>query len=151
MAVKKIAKLPSGAWVLVGDGRKALLLRNEGDERHPNLQARNVWQAPPNPATHEQGVDQAPRAIFGGRRSAIEQTDWHELAEHRFAEDVGDALAKVHRETPIQTLIVVAPPRALASLRAAFPDDLKRVVLAEIDKDLTKHPVHEIERHLTGR
>jgi protein required for attachment to host cells len=121
MAVKKNTKLPSGAWVLVGDGRKALLLRNEGDERCPNLQAKNVWQAPRNPATHDQGVDQPPRVIFGGRRSAIEQTDWHELAEHRFAEVVADTLAKVHRETPFKTLIVIAPARTLASLRATLP------------------------------
>jgi protein required for attachment to host cells len=142
-------KLPAGTWVLVGDGRKALLLRNDGDEVHPHLRAQDVWQAPPNPPTHEQGVDRVPRAIYGGRRSAIAQTDWHELAEHRFAEDVADMLARIHQATPMKALVVVAPPRTLASLRTAFPDDLKRVVAAELDKDLTKHPVHEIERHLT--
>ena len=146
-----MAKLPPGAWVLVGDGRKALLLRHDGDERYPNLQAKSVWEAPPNPATHEQGADKAPRVIFGGRRSAIAQTDWHDLAEHRFADDVANTLARVHRESSIKALIIVAPPRTLASLRAAFPDDLKRAVIAEVAKDLTKHPVHEIERHLTGR
>jgi len=37
----KIA-IPHGAYVLVGDGRKALFLRNEGDQKFPNLKAERV-------------------------------------------------------------------------------------------------------------
>lgn len=141
-------KIPANAWVVVGDGRKALVLRNRGDEVWPNLQVEHVFQAPPNPPTREQGADKPPRAIFKGRRSAIEQTDWHELAENRFADEVRGALARAHRQAPISKLIIVAPPRVLGELRKVLTDELKRLIVAEIDKDLTKHPVSEIERHL---
>ena len=47
-------------------------------------------------------------------------------------------------------LIVVAPPRTLAELRKAFHSDVKASIITEINKDLTKHPIGEIERHLTG-
>jgi protein required for attachment to host cells len=47
-------------------------------------------------------------------------------------------------------LVIIAPPRALAELRRAIHADVKARVIAEIDKDLTKHPIAEIERHLTG-
>ena len=30
-------KLAHGAWVFVGDGQKALILINEGNEKFPNL------------------------------------------------------------------------------------------------------------------
>ena len=30
-------KIPHNAFVFVGDGRKALFLRNDGDEKFPNL------------------------------------------------------------------------------------------------------------------
>lgn len=43
---------------------------------------------------------------------------------------------------------MVALPRTLADLRAAFHPDIKDRIIAEIDKDLTKHPIVEIERHL---
>jgi protein required for attachment to host cells len=43
---------------------------------------------------------------------------------------------------------VVAPPKTLAELRNAFHSDVKACVVAEINKDLTRHPVHEIEKHL---
>lgn len=39
-------------------------------------------------------------------------------------------------------------PRTLADLRDAFHADVKACVVAEIHKDLTKHPVWEIEKHL---
>ncbi|WP_456634407.1 host attachment protein [Bradyrhizobium sp. USDA 10063] len=50
-----------------------------------------------------------------------------------------------------QALVVVPPPpRTLTELRPAFHPDVKRHILAEFDKDLTRHPVGEIERHLVG-
>jgi protein required for attachment to host cells len=42
----------------------------------------------------------------------------------------------------------VAPPRTLADLRHALHADVKALIVGEIDKDLTKHPVWEIERHI---
>ncbi|MDP3075923.1 host attachment protein, partial [Bradyrhizobium sp.] len=57
---------------------------------------------------------------------------------------------QVIRERKVQSLVVVAPPRTLAELRDAFHSDVKACIIAEINKDLTKQPVWEIEKHLTG-
>ena len=145
-------RIPHDAWVLVGDGRKALVLRNEGDEVYPNLKTEQVFQAPFNPATHDQGSDSPGRAFqsVGARRSAVSQTDWHTIAEHRFAQEVAAAMEAAHRAKRVRALVVVAPPRTLADLRASLSSDVKGMIIAEIDKDLTKHPVHEIERLLTA-
>ena len=44
---------------------------------------------------------------------------------------------------------MVAPARGASPICAkAFHDDVKKKIVAEIDKDLTKHPVDEIGRHL---
>ena len=53
--MKKIS-IPHNAFVFVGDGRKALFLRNEGDEKFPNLKTERVF-LDKNPPTHEQGTD----------------------------------------------------------------------------------------------
>ena len=47
-----------------------------------------------------------------------------------------------------KALIVVAPPKTLAELRNAFHPDVTACIVAEINKDLTKHPLGEIEKHL---
>ena len=54
------------------------------------------------------------------------------------------------REEKAKAIIVVAPPRTLAELRNALHADVKRRIVAEIDKDLTKLPIWEIEKHLVG-
>jgi protein required for attachment to host cells len=47
-------------------------------------------------------------------------------------------------------LIVVAPPRTLGLLRKHYHKAVKEKIVAEIGKDLVKHPVAEIER-IIGR
>lgn len=143
--------LPHKAWVLVGDGRKALVLRNEGDEKFPNLRTADVFQDATNPATSLMGTDRPGRTVdhVSGRRAGVEQTDWHDIAEHRFAQQVAKALDARNEAGDISALLVVAPPKTLAELRQSFSDALQRKVIGEVNKDLTKHPIHEIERLLT--
>ena len=52
------------------------------------------------------------------------------------------------RASKAKALIVVAPPKTLAELRNAFHPDVKACIVAEINKDLTKHSIGEIEKHL---
>ena len=140
--------IPHDAFVFVGDGRKALFLRNEGDEKFLNLKTEQILRDQ-NPPTREQGSDQPGRAFasVGARRSAVGATDWHEIEEHRFAHVIADALQQIVRERQVRALVVVAPPRTLAELRRAFHAEVKSRIVAEIDKDLTKEPIYEIERH----
>ena len=145
-------RIPHNGYVFVGDGRKALFLRNDGDEKFPNLRTAKVFEDE-NPSTHEQGSERPGRISKGlqaGHRSAVEPTDWHDIEEHRFARKVAAAMEQVVRQGQVKALVVVAPPRTLAELRTAFHDDVKACIVAEINKDLTKHSILEIERHLTG-
>jgi protein required for attachment to host cells len=145
--------IPHDAYVFVGDGRKALFLRNDGDAKFPNLKTEKVFHDHENLATHEQGTDRPGRSVNGsnGRRSAMEQTDWHDLEEKQFARDVAAALEKIVRERHIKALVIAAPPRTLHELREAFHADVKALIIAEVDRDLTKHPVYEIEKHLCAK
>jgi protein required for attachment to host cells len=144
--------IPHDAWVFVGDGKKALFLRNTGDEKFLNLKAERVF-ANDNPPTREQGTDHPGRGFKRAgtnRRSSMEATDWHELEKHHFAQRTAAAMEKLVRDRKVQTLVIIAPPRTLSDLRHAFHPDVKSRILAEINKDLTKHTVSEIEKHLVG-
>jgi len=142
--------IPHDAFVFVGDGRKALFLRNDGDEKFPNLKTERVF-AEENPPTHEQGTDRPGRTSQSAgthRSGSVGQTDWHHLEEHRFTARVTAALETLVRHRKVPALVIVAPPRTLADLRRDLHPDVKKQVVAEIDKDLTNHPVGEIETHL---
>ncbi|HEY4981777.1 MAG TPA: host attachment protein [Pseudolabrys sp.] len=140
-----------GEWVVVCDGAKALVLENTGDAKFPNLKTLEVFEQK-DLATHELGDDVPGRAMSpaGTRRSAIEQTDWHDQAERAFLVQLVKHLDAAITAGKTKSLIVVAPPRALGMIRPAYSHALRGAVRAEIDKDLVKQPVHQIEKHLTG-
>ena len=149
---KTALRIAHDAYVFVGDGRKALLLRNEGDAASPKLKTEQVFESADNAPTREQGTDRPGRAYasVGSRRSAMEQTDWHEIDEQRFAKEVADTLYVLVREKNIEALVIAAPPRTLAELRRSMHDEVKKRVIAEVDKDLTNQPIHEIGKSLTA-
>ncbi|WP_080586131.1 host attachment protein [Bradyrhizobium elkanii] len=86
-------------------------------------------------------------AIALGQRGAVEPTDWHELEEYRFTRRIARAAEEIVRRRTT-AFVIAAPPRTLAQLRATLATDVKRHIIAEIPKDLTRLPVGEIERHI---
>ena len=140
-----------GEWVVVCDGAKALVLKNDGDIRAPNLKTVQVFKQK-DLATHVIGTD-APGRTFnsvGSARSAVEQTDWHDQAERAFLTQLAQHLEEALASGKTKSLIIVASPRALGMIRPAYSQAVKGAVRIEVDKDLVKMPVHEIEKRLTG-
>jgi protein required for attachment to host cells len=143
-------RIPHNALIFVGDGRKALFLRNAGTPTEPNFVTENVVKQGDNPSTAAQGADRPGRsfASVGSARSAMEQTDWHEIEEQRFARVAADTIGRMVRERGIQHIVIAAPPRTLAELRNALADDVRARVIGEVDKDFTRQPIGEIAKHL---
>ncbi len=143
-------RIPHDTLIFVGDGRKALFLRNAGTPTEPNFVTENVVKQDDNPSTAAQGADRPGRsfASVGSARSAMEQTDWHEIEEQRFAREAADIIARMVRARNIQHVVIAAPPRTLAELRNALADDVRARVIGEVDKDFTRQPVSEIAKHL---
>jgi protein required for attachment to host cells len=59
-----------GRWVIVCDGRKALILENVGDEKFPNLRTREAFDHP-DLSTHEQGVSPPGRSVHPAAAAAV--------------------------------------------------------------------------------
>lgn len=106
----RLLNIPHNALVFVGDGRKALFLRNDGNPLHPSLKMEQVHEDE-NPPTREQGTDRPGRLNSPmGQRTAVEAADWHHLEQHRFARRVAGAMEQLVRERDVKALVVVAPP-----------------------------------------
>ena len=131
--------------ILVADGQKYLFLRNKGDFQQPALKVEASSEHLGHP-THELGSDQPGRAFAssGSMRSAIEQTDFHQIEKDQFAARTAALLSKRAHAGEFEQLIVVAPPRTLAELRKHYDKAVSSRLVKEIDKDLTKNPVKEI-------
>ena len=133
-------RLTRHARVLVTDGGRATIFRNEGDVSHPDLRVVRHYgnDTPPNrelatdkPATTNEST--------GPRRSSAEQVDYHQQAEDRFVAQMAADMDADLKTGAFEELIVVAPPNALAAYRKAASPGLARATLMEINKDLTKH------------
>jgi protein required for attachment to host cells len=143
--------LPTEALVVVGDGEKALFLRNKGDPPAVKLEVEDIL-GHDNPATHEQGTDKPGRAFasVGTARSAMEETDWHRLGEERFAAEIAATLYRLAHANKFEALVVVAPPKVLGNLRKAFHKEVVDRITGEVPKDLTSHPLPDIEKLLAA-
>jgi protein required for attachment to host cells len=144
-------KISHGDWVVVCDGKKALILENVGDARFPNLKTREVHEHA-DAKTHELGTDAPGRSFssVGTSRSAMEQTDWHDQEEQRFLHKLAGHLDAAVLAGQAKALILVAPPRALGMLRDSYSSHVRGALRAEIDKDFVKMPVAEIQKHLSA-
>ncbi|KQN29961.1 host attachment family protein [Sphingomonas sp. Leaf38] len=141
--------LPHNTVILVADGRKMLFLRNEGDNEFPNLVVEQAREQN-NPATRDQATDSAGRASSpqGAARSSVEPTDFHQIEEDRFAADAADFLKTCALKNDFDSLIIVAPPKTLGEMRKHYHKEVSNRLAGELDKDLTGHPIADIEKAL---
>lgn len=144
-------QLPHNSVVLVADGRKMLFLRNEGDAAFPNLVVEHAEEQA-NPPTRDQATDSAGRASSpqGAAQSSVEPTDFHQLEEDRFAAQAAELLKARALKNDFESLIIVAPPRTLGELRKHYHKEVSNRLTGELDKDLTGHPIADIEKALAN-
>ena len=137
-------------YVLIADGARArLFVVEEGTAAlKPALGQEFIGT---NLPSREIGSDRPGRSFdsAGSGRHAMEPpTDPHRHAERVFAQEVAAVLEDARRRSEFRHLVVVAPPKALGDLRAEFSAALRDLVMAELPKDLTKVPSHDLPSHL---
>ena len=138
--------IPHEAWVLIADGEKALFLKNITDEEYPNLEVVRKEEQD-NPKDIDQSANRPGRMQDTGvqQRSAMDDTDWHELAKERFADDLADLLYKQAHKHRFDKIVLVAAPKILGELRKTIHKEVADKVIAEVPKTLTNHPLDQIE------
>lgn len=140
--------IPHDALVIVADGRKMLLFRNEGDEQYPKLEVvTHDEKAKADFGTDAPGV----RHDYGAgmqHSSGMEPTDHQQIEQDRFAAEVADLLKKRALNNDFSKLIVAAPPRTLGELRKHYHKEVSSRLVGEVAKDLAQMPTAEIEKVL---
>ncbi|MES0823946.1 host attachment family protein [Ruegeria sp. SCP11] len=141
--------LEQGTWVVIADGEKALFVENITDAEDPNLVVVSVEEqdsfARPN--------DRAGRRFDTGpnQKSAVEEPNWKTHAKSLFVQDVANLLNRKGLKGAFNRLVLVASPHVLGLLRRRLHSEVLAKVVAEVDKTLTNHPLHKVEKLLTSR
>lgn len=140
--------LPRNVIVLVVDGGRMVLMRNDGDAIDPHLAVIEHRECPPLPNrdvfTDAAGREFSSAASF---RNSYDIGDPHAAHERAFVVSALTALAD-HVDDHVPGIIVAADPASLGHLRAHYPAEVETRLLAEFDKDLTGLPVDAICRRL---
>ena len=132
-------QLPRGATVAVADGDKFNLFRNAGDEVRLKLE----------PAPHP-AVDADHQGATPGRHGSSANPDGGQDGEDAFSAGVVDLLNKQVLSGGITALLVIAAPRTLGAIRPLYHAQLRAVLVGEIAKDLTGHPVKDVEKAIAA-
>ncbi|MBS8227874.1 host attachment family protein [Vannielia litorea] len=143
--------LTQGTWVLVADSEKALFLENITDGEDPYLVVSGKEEQE-NPSDREQSANRPGRMQDTGvqQRSALDDTDWHELAKERFAHDLADLLYQKAHRGAFDRIVLACAPQVLGELRQTLHKEVADKVVFEVPKTLTNHPLDEIEKIVKG-
>lgn len=146
----RLEGLPQGAWVLIADGEKALFLVNVGDDQDMHLVVRREEEQD-NPKAQDWAANRPGRFNDGPsvQRSAVEDTDWHQLEKTRFAKDLAEMLYKDAHADRFDALVIVASRPVLSALRDEMHKEVASRVVLDVPKVLTNHPLDEIEKRIT--
>ena len=145
-------QVPHNSFVVVADGAKMLFFRNEGDAEFPKLEVERKREQEDRP-DRDWKTDEPGRSFssVGPGRSAYEETDFHQLEEDRFAAETAELLRKRALQNDFESLIIIAPPKTLGELRKHYHKEVEKRLAGEIAKDLTGHPVEEIEKIISAQ
>ncbi|SDW25273.1 Protein required for attachment to host cells [Ruegeria halocynthiae] len=145
-----MAALEQGTWVIIADGEKALVMENITDAQDPNLVVVSVEEQDAGPS---KPTDRAGRRPDTGpnQKSAVEEDNWKAHAKSLFVQDVANLLNRKGLKGAYKRLVLVASPQVLGLLRRRLHSEVLAKVVAEVDKTLTNHPLHKVERILRNR
>ena len=139
-------------YILIADGARARLYMNEGVGKGVQPVSGATHQSHV-PAHNRDLVTDKPGRSFssvGTGRSAMDPaTDWIKLEKHRFAREMAKVLDAAASNKAFDRLILVAPPATLGDLRTELSDHTRKLVSAELPKDLTRHAEQELPQHLS--
>ena len=144
--------IPHDSWVVVANGEKALFMRNEGDGEYPNFEVFREEEID-NPPNREQAANRRGRQSdsASNRRFAYEDTDWKQLGKERFAKDLAEILYKRAHANKFDKLVLAADPSTLGELRKELHQAVTDRLIHEVPKDLTNHPLDEMEKVLSAQ
>ncbi len=141
---------PTRTWIVVADGARSRVVERLGLQTKLRLISGSDMRTE-IPKSNQLGQDRPGRVheSVGSVRHAIEpKHDAHQEMENQFAGQVVAFLDAAHGKNEFDHLVIVAPPIMLGNLRKKLSTGLRKLVVDEVDKDLTKIPNDEILQHL---
>lgn len=136
-------------WVLIADGAQARVLEHGGPGKGFKLVEGLEWSIEPLQA-QDINSDKPGRSHTSVGRSGVESKDPVAHRETEFVKSLAAMLDRKVQQGAFDRLVVVAAPIALGDIRKAMTPAVQKVVVGELNKDLTNLPTAQLNQHLDG-
>ncbi len=137
---------PNKTWIVLADAQSVRIVVNDGPNKGVYGQSAQGLHAPPlSELSDAPGMTYAPA---GPNRGGITEPDLKAQATRAFAEKIVEFLDAARAADTFQQFILIAPPAMLGVLRDKLTPALRKVLRADIPKDLTHLPLDQLPAHL---
>ena len=136
-------------WYIIADGGRARFV--ERDEQGTYRTVVSFVAADMHKRSSDLGRDRPARAQESGSptRHAIQpRRDLHAAAKEDFVKLVAEEIEAEHGRDQFDRLVLIAPPRVLTELKQKLSKPMAKIVVKDLQKDLTKVPDHDLTEHL---
>ena len=141
-------------WYIVADGGRARIVQKrnpQGDRQEAFDILQEMVSANIHRATHDLGSERPGRvreSAASARHAIQPRQDSHRAEKQNFAHEVAAWLNAANARDEFDALVLVAPAHALADLRQALDEPVRRKITAQLQKDLAKVPNADLVAHL---
>ncbi|HWM31271.1 MAG TPA: host attachment protein [Methyloceanibacter sp.] len=136
-------------WYVIADGGKARFV--ERDEKGAFRTVVSFVSTELHAKSSDLGRDRPARvmeSVAHGRSAVEPRRDLKEAAEADFVKLVAEEIDAGYKRKQFDRLVLVAPAGALTELKKNLDKPLAKIVVNDLQKDLTNVPDHELTRHL---
>jgi len=136
-------------WYIIADGGRARFV--ERDEQGAYRTVVSFVAAELHDRSSDLGRDRPSRVkeSANAARHAVEpRRDLHEAAKEDFVKLVAEEIEAEHGRDQFDRLVLIAPPRVLTELKQKPSKPMAKIVVNDLQKDLTKVPDHDLTEHL---
>jgi len=134
-------------WILVADGGQAKTFLASSKHQIELLNETVIA----NPPSRDLVSDRPGRTFDSkgaGRHAKEPPSDAHDRLETEFIRSVAEKIDAAHGKREFARLVVIAAPKALGDLRAAYSKRLARAVSSEIAKDVTNLSTADLQEFM---
>ena len=140
----------SKTWVVVAESSRAKIFEVEKNESQKCLKELKGFTHSIS-RNHKQQLAGSQQK---SRRDTLKTTmlDTHKNHERgEFARSLGQHLDSARSQGKFKKLILMSPPKFLGDLRKNLSTETNRFVVSEVDKNLVRHNIADIEAHMPLR
>lgn len=137
-------------WIVVADGSRGRIFVQD-KATGPLVESEDLIHSRARLRESELRSDRAgrERGVFGQGSSMFDaRTEAHAHEAENFAKEIAEHLEAGRTSGKFQHLVLMAPPAFLGDLRGKLSDEVRKLVVGEVGKDLVTHSAEEVRKHL---